>query len=98
VFIRIEIYIIRTKRFIMDTKLTLSLKKKTIDKAKQYAKNHQTSVSQLVEKYFESIVTQERMELSELGEITRKLMSGPAFGGSLSAKELIRDARAEKYL
>jgi len=82
----------------MDTKLTLLMKKRTIEKAKQYAKSHQTSVSQLVEKYFETVVNQERVELSGLGEITRKLMSGPAFGGSLSSKELIQNARAEKYL
>ena len=82
----------------METKLTLSLKKNAIENAKQYAKSHHTSVSRLVEQFFETMVNKERMELNELGDITRRLMSGPAFGGSLSAKELLKNALSEKYL
>ncbi len=82
----------------MDTKLTLSLKKNAIDNAKKYAKRHHTSVSQLVEAYFESIANSERIELEGFGEVTKQLMSGPSFGGNLSAKELMKNALAEKYL
>lgn len=39
----------------MDTKLTLKLDKNTISKMKLYAKDHDTSLSQLVENFFESM-------------------------------------------
>jgi hypothetical protein len=39
----------------METKLTLRLKKRTIEKAKGYAHLHNISLSKMVETYFESI-------------------------------------------
>ena len=81
----------------MDTKLTLSMKKKTIEKAKQYAKSHQTSISHLVEQYLETIATNERVELAGLGPLTRKLIVGSGFSSQLSTKELMRTALSEKY-
>ncbi len=82
----------------MDTKLTLSMKKNTIEKAKQYAKNHKTSISQLVEKYLETIANNEKLELDSLGPLTKSLIPSMGFSSSLSAKDLIQDALAEKYL
>lgn len=40
----------------MTTKLTLTVEKTTIEKAKNYAKNTGRSLSEMVEKYLESIV------------------------------------------
>jgi len=82
----------------MDTKLTLSMKKNTIEKAKQYAKSHKTSISQLVEKYLETIANHERIELESLGPLTRSLIPPTSFSSSLDTKDLLRDALAEKYL
>lgn len=42
----------------MNTKLTLSLKKSIIEKAKQYAKGNNQSLSQLIESYLEKITSQ----------------------------------------
>ena len=39
----------------MDTKLTLKLDKDTISKMKLYAQEHDTSLSQLVENFFETM-------------------------------------------
>ena len=54
------IYLIR--RFIkitgMNTKLTLSLKKSVIEKAKEYAKGNNQSLSQIVETYLEMITSE----------------------------------------
>lgn len=47
IFVRIE--------KIMETKLTLRLNKRTIDKAKNYAQIHNISISKIVESYLESI-------------------------------------------
>ncbi len=82
----------------METKLTLSMQKKTIEKAKQYAKSHKTSISQLVEKYLEAIANNEKMELENLGPLTKSLIPAMGFSSPLSAKELLKDALAEKYL
>ncbi len=39
----------------MDTKLTLKLNKRSIERAKRYAKKHNQSLSVLVEEYFDLI-------------------------------------------
>lgn len=39
----------------MDTKLTLKLEETIIEKAKEYAKNHKTSLSKLIENYLLNI-------------------------------------------
>lgn len=82
----------------MDTKLTLSMKKNTIEKAKKYAKSHKTSISQLVEQYLETIANSEKIELDGLGSLTKSLIPSMGFSSSLSAKELRNDALAKKYL
>lgn len=39
----------------METKLTIRLKKEVIERAKDYAQNHKTSLSKMIESYLESI-------------------------------------------
>lgn len=82
----------------MDTKLTLSMNKNTIEKAKKYAKSHRTSISHLVEEYLEKIANSEKLELDSLGPLTKSLIPNIGFSSNLSAKVLISDALAEKYL
>ena len=41
----------------MPTKLTLSINEQTINKAKEWAKRNHTSLSGLVENYFESLIS-----------------------------------------
>jgi len=48
----------------MTTKLTLSLKKSVIEKAKRYAKGNNQSLSQIVESYLERI-TSDKPELGD---------------------------------
>jgi len=48
----------------MNTKLTLSLKKSIIEKAKQYARGNNQSLSQIIESYLEKITSQD----PELGD------------------------------
>ena len=54
--IRIFVYIART----MTTKLTLTVEKAVIEKAKSYAKRTGRSLSELIEKYLESITNDEK--------------------------------------
>ncbi len=43
----------------MDTKLTIKLSKRVIDEAKDYAKNHRTSLSRMIENYLDTITKKE---------------------------------------
>lgn len=43
----------------MNTKLTLNLNKTIIESAKDYAKNHKTSLSKLIENYLNSVTKKE---------------------------------------
>jgi hypothetical protein len=44
----------------MDKKLTLSLNQRVIEKAKNYAKQHGTSLSRMIEAYFESLTSHQK--------------------------------------
>ena len=58
----------------MNTKLTLRLNDELIEHAKQYAKLHHTSVSQLVAEYFLQLQKiQQQVEHSPLPSITQQL-------------------------
>jgi len=46
----------------MDKKLTLSLNQKIIEKAKKYAKRNGTSLSKMIESYFQSITNSQQEE------------------------------------
>ena len=55
----------------MTTKLTLTVEKSVIEKAKKYAKGTQRSLSEMVQKYLESLV--EESDNSELSPKIKKL-------------------------
>lgn len=46
----------------MDKKLTLSLNQRIIEKAKAYAKENKTSLSKMIETYFESLTNEKNNE------------------------------------
>jgi hypothetical protein len=50
----------------MEVKLTLRLKKKTIERGKQYAKKRKTSLSKMIENYLEKITQQDEEEITPL--------------------------------
>ena len=47
----------------MDTKLTLKLDENIIDRAKRYAKQHEISLSGLIENYLKKITKEDKEEL-----------------------------------
>jgi len=57
----------------MSAKITLYSEPHLIDKVKQYAKQHNTSVSKMVTSFFETVVTQESNKKSTGAEKTSKL-------------------------
>ena len=54
----------------METKLTIHIKKKVIERAKDYAQNHKISLSKMIESYLESVTEQQRdvIEITPLVE------------------------------
>jgi hypothetical protein len=46
----------------MDTKLTLKINKSTIDSAKRYAKERETSLSKMVENYLQALTNKQGKE------------------------------------
>jgi len=57
----------------MDTKLTLKLNKRIIEKAKVYAEINNTSLSQIVEKYFIALISEKKSESLQLTPIVKEL-------------------------
>ncbi len=53
----------------METKLTLRLKKKIIEKGKIYAKKQKTSLSKMVENYLDKITLVTQEEISPLVKV-----------------------------
>lgn len=58
---------------IMDTKLTLSLNKEIIEQAKDYAREHNVSLSFLVENYFLKIISDFKERKEVKGRIANEL-------------------------
>ncbi len=56
----------------METKLTLRLNKRVIDKAKDYAHIHNISLSKMIESYLESI-TKQKATASEITPLVESL-------------------------
>ena len=59
--------------FIMDTKLTLTLEKEVIEKAKIYAKERKRSLSDLVENYFKALTREGQFGEFEISETVQSL-------------------------
>ena len=83
----------------MQAKLTLSIDKNVIERAKHYAQQHQQSVSSLVEAYLDRISAQANKDNELRSPITEHLTGMfAAQDNGQDYKELLEDARLEKHL
>lgn len=57
----------------METKLTLRLQKSVIEKAKDYARIHDISLSKMIESYLESITNQKAATGTEITPLVKSL-------------------------
>jgi len=82
----------------MNTKLTLSIKSEAIAMAKVYAKANGTSVSKLVEDYFQTISPSvaDTADL-ELSPSLRALVGSVTLAADKSYKKIITEYLEEKY-
>lgn len=80
----------------METKLTIRLKKKVIDRAKEYAQSHKISLSKMVESYLES-VTEPKKDGLEITPLVESLSGVIQLPEGIDVKKEYSDYLTEKY-
>ncbi len=88
IFVRFKIY--------MDTKLTLKLDQKVIEKAKVYARDQGISLSRMVEEYLES-VTESSHSRPTLTPVVEKLSGVLHLTDKEDERKAYRDHLSDKY-
>ncbi len=80
----------------METKLTLRLNKRVIDRAKDYAHIHNISLSKLIESYLESI-TKQKTAATEISPLVESLSGVIQLDENLDYRKDYSNYLAEKY-
>lgn len=80
----------------METKLTLRLRRKIIDRAKDYAQSHNISLSKLVETYLEAI-TGEKETALEITPLVESLSGVIKIGSNADLEKDYTSFLTEKY-
>jgi hypothetical protein len=83
-------------KIFMETKLTIRLKKNVIDLAKQYATEHDTSLSRLIENYL-SAITGEKKSPDDISPLVRSLTGVIGAAAPDHAEEKYHKHLEEKY-
>lgn len=81
----------------MDTKLTLSLDKEIIEAAKAYARNRNTSLSNLVENYLVSVTSRDKVNADEISPLVKSLSGVLKPDKKVEGKKQYSDYLANKY-
>jgi formiminotetrahydrofolate cyclodeaminase len=81
----------------MSTKLTLTVEKTVIEKAKSYAKKTGRSLSELIEKYLENITSDEKNE-NELSPKLRKIVGAVKLPKNFDEEKELRSYLEKKHL
>ena len=81
----------------MTTKLTLTVEKTVIEKAKSYAKKTGRSLSELIEKYLENITNDERTE-NELSPKLKKIVGAVKLPKNFDEEKEMRSYLEKKHL
>ena len=83
----------------MSTKLTLTIQQEVIIKAKEYAKNKNRSLSNIIENYLKSLTKEsEKDEEVKLTPIVRSLKGSFKMPSDFDYKEELTKRLEEKYL
>ena len=80
----------------METKLTLRLNKGVIDKAKDYAHQHNISLSKMIENYLESL-TKQKTSLTEITPLVQSLSGVIHLAEDTDSKKDYSNYLSEKY-
>ena len=80
----------------MTTKLTLTVERSTIERAKRFAKSSGRSLSDLVETYLEQIAKNESAEKQDLPADLKNLFGAVKIPNSLNHKKEVRKIMSSK--
>ena len=83
----------------MNTKLTITLDKQVIKKAKAYAKNQNRSLSDLIESYLRVLTGKESMDgfKTTLSPTVRSLLGSAKKAAGLDYKKTVQEYLLKKY-
>jgi macrodomain Ter protein organizer (MatP/YcbG family) len=80
----------------MTTKLTLTVEKSVIERAKSYAKNTGRSLSELIENYLENITSENKVE--NMSPKLKKIVGSVKLPSDFNEKEELRSYFESKHL
>ena len=80
----------------MDTKLTLKLNQKVIEKAKEYASNKKMSLSRIVEAYLHALTSENDASEFEISPFVKSIATGTEIPIDLDYKKEYSDYLIEK--
>lgn len=81
----------------MNTKLTLKLNQRVIEKAKVYAANKNISLSRIVESYLQSLTSENDTAEFEISPFVKSIASGIEIPAELDYKKEYADYLTKKY-
>lgn len=82
----------------MNTKLTLTIEQELIQKAKDYAKQKNRSLSDIIENYLKILTKEEKKESSRLSPIVKSLKGSFKMPADFDYKEELKKRLEQKYL
>lgn len=82
----------------MNTKLTLTIQQEIIAKAKEYARDKNRSLSDIIENYLKLLTSKSEEETEKLQPIVKSLRGAFKTDKELNYKEELQKRREEKYL
>mgnify|MGYP003651663135 CR=1 FL=1 len=83
----------------MNTKLTLTIEREIIERAKKYAKEKNRSLSDLIENYLKIITKEERKQKEKsLNPVVKSLKGSFKTSKKLDYKKELKNRLEEKYL
>lgn len=81
----------------MDTKLTLKLNQRVIEKAKEYASNKKVSLSRIVEAYLQSLTSENDTSEFQISPFVKSIATGTEIPTDLDYKKEYADYLIEKH-
>ncbi|MCB0497077.1 MAG: hypothetical protein KDC79_13135 [Cyclobacteriaceae bacterium] len=81
----------------MDTKLTLKLNQRVIEKAKKYASNKKVSLSRIIEAYLQSLTSEVENSNFDISPFVKSIATGVEISADLDYKKEYSDYLMEKY-
>lgn len=81
----------------MDTKLTLKLNQRVIEKAKKYASNKKMSLSRIIEAYLQALTSENESDEFEISPFVKSIATGVEIPADLDYKKEYSDYLMKKH-